>query len=127
MEICPYDIDKHIKSSLSADVLEGLKYLHNRGIIHGSLTSLNCYLDVTWCVKVGGWELKSMESDQIVSKGSISLQILPESEEALIKLLYADPESIKSKEFAYETDIYSLGVVLIEIFTKKLPYYKEVE
>lgn len=135
LRTCPFQINASIKMNIASDILEGLKYLHQRNIFHGSLNSLECYVDVAWCVKIAHWEVgtvHSMDEDDshytdLLTKANECETFLV-SQETLIKLLYLDPDYFSNYgKPTSSMDVFSFGLLLVEIFTRKLPYAQEVE
>ena len=55
-----FKLDDHFKFSLSSDIAAGMKYLHRRNIVHGSLSSTSCFIDSRWNVKIADWEYTHM-------------------------------------------------------------------
>lgn len=135
LQTCPFHIGESIKANIACDVLEGLMYLHDRNIVHGTLNSLECLVDVVWSVKIVHWELNSLKvvekfssTKELLSKISDSDDIIFECEEDLVKLLYLDPDYFEDQNRStYHSDIYSFGVLLVEIFTRKIPYSQDAE
>ncbi|MGQ9604181.1 MAG: sigma 54-interacting transcriptional regulator [bacterium] len=94
-----------------AMVLDGLRYLHNLGRIHGDMkpqsilvSKRNGYLDVR-LIDAGF----SRES----TKGLPRIRGTP---------LYMAPEIISDGEAEARSDLYSLGITLIEVLTGKVPF-----
>jgi serine/threonine protein kinase len=141
--------NKDFKFSLCVDVASGLRFLHQKGIIHGQLSSLCCLLDAKWSVKLADWEYI-----KIFSK--LSTQPPPHRHtpdaighnEAAFHELWAAPELVRGRgewgrdEWGRDewgrgggsgrgvrgvypsmaSDTYSLAVILNEILTCAAPY-----
>ena len=95
-------------------ILKGLEYLHNNGIIHRDLKSENILLDSNGKLKVCDfgcskrYEVDMNESGLVNSvKGS---------------LLWMAPEVMKQGGYGRKADIWSLGCVVIEMLTGKPPW-----
>ena len=51
-----YHTDAAFRYSILTDIADGVSHLHRNGIVHGQLTSNNCYIDASWSVVVSDWE-----------------------------------------------------------------------
>lgn len=90
----------------------GLLYLHtNVNIIHGNLTSSNVLLDEN--------------TDAIVSDYGLSRLVTAAANSNVVAtagaLGYRAPELNKLKKANVKTDVYSLGVIILELLTGKSP------
>ncbi|MBN2445974.1 MAG: serine/threonine protein kinase [Phycisphaerae bacterium] len=91
-------------------IAKGLSYLHERGIVHRDLKPGNIFYDDGY-VLIGDYGLSkhisvSRHSGQTVSVGTVH---------------YMAPE-IGSGNYSKAIDIYSLGVILYEMLTGRLPF-----
>lgn len=90
----------------------GLLYLHSHeNIIHGNLTSSNILLDEQVNAKVADFGLSRLmttaaTSNVIATAGALG---------------YRAPELSKLKKANMKTDMYSLGVIMLELLTGKSP------
>ncbi|XP_060601840.1 speract receptor-like isoform X2 [Ruditapes philippinarum] len=110
--------------ALSKSLVNGLLYLHRKGIVHGHLTGMNCLIDTSWELRIAGWIESNIENSTKPFHNKISSA---ESviEEDKISLLWVAPEIVKFRRAPTQTsDIYSLSMVFQEMFTRKQPYYE---
>lgn len=98
--------------NISLGIASGLDHLHNglqKPLIHGNLKSKNVILDS---------DLRPHLSDF-----GLHLLLRPVAVQGMFEALtiegYKSPELIKMKEASRETDIYSLGIILLELLTRK--------
>ncbi|CAK9188068.1 unnamed protein product [Ilex paraguariensis] len=99
---------------ISVGIARGLDYLHTgmqKPIIHGNLKSNNVLLDRRYQPYVSDFGL------HLVLNPTAGQEML----EASAAQGYKAPELIKMKDASDETDIYSLGVILLELVTGKEP------
>lgn len=103
-----------IISKISIGIAQGLDHLHTglqKPIIHGNLKSKNIFLDRNY--------------HPYISDFGIHLLLNPTSGQEMLEVSasqgYKAPELIKMRDASEETDIYSLGVILLELLTGKEP------
>ena len=98
--------------SLIKGMTRGLFYLHTHAnLIHGNLTSNNVLLDENLNAKVSDYGLSRLVttaagSSVIATAGALG---------------YRAPELSKLKKANTKTDVYSLGVIILELLTGKSP------
>lgn len=97
---------------ITKGMTRGLFYLHtNENIIHGNLTSSNVLLDEDANAKIADFGLSRLmtaaaNSNVIATAGALG---------------YRAPELSKLKKANTKTDVYSLGVIMLELLTGKSP------
>ncbi|XP_059624930.1 putative kinase-like protein TMKL1 isoform X2 [Cornus florida] len=99
---------------ISIGIVQGIDYLHTgmeKPILHGNLKSKNILLDRNYQPHVSDFGL------YLLLNPTAGQEML----EASSAQGYKAPELIKMKDVSEETDIYSLGVILLEILTGKDP------
>uniref|UniRef100_A0ACD5ZPN6 Uncharacterized protein n=1 Tax=Avena sativa TaxID=4498 RepID=A0ACD5ZPN6_AVESA len=98
-------------------ICQGLHYLHQKNILHLDLKPANILLDDNWVPKITDFGI-SRCFDQMQSQVITNIAGTPG---------YLAPESFGHTEVTYRNsyrlDIYSLGVVIIEIVTGKKGYH----
>uniref|UniRef100_A0A0N5C261 Guanylate cyclase n=1 Tax=Strongyloides papillosus TaxID=174720 RepID=A0A0N5C261_STREA len=102
--------DTFFCNTILTDLLEGLDYIHNSSIrFHGSLSSKKCLISDHWQLKLSNFDGKSIRAKNQISN---------------IDKLWIAPETLRSEDYigSPEGDIYSLGIIASEIFTKNLPW-----
>ncbi|CAJ0755444.1 5432_t:CDS:10 [Entrophospora sp. SA101] len=118
------------KLNLSLDICFGLEFLHERHILHLDLRSSNIYLFKN------GYEnefLKPKISNFLYSVDTLNNHTtvkpcLPKSIDNQVRKRWHEPQRLKNEKYncTFESDYYSLGMLLWEIFhaTGALPYEK---
>ncbi|KAK4489311.1 hypothetical protein RD792_005115 [Penstemon davidsonii] len=105
-------IDWSTRMKIAKGMTRGLLYLHNNvNIIHGNLTSSNVLLDEHINAKIADYGLSRLmtaaaNANVITTAGALG---------------YRAPELSKLKKASTKTDIYSLGVIILELLTGKSP------
>jgi|GEM_PF-3783395 len=107
----------HIRR-IARGTIEGICYLHANGIIHRDLTSYNILIDGKAHPCITDFGLSKMQSEvaqqtSVVTAGSFVVQGSPR---------WMAPEIMKNLPCSTLSDIYSFGVILWELFARKLPF-----
>jgi serine/threonine protein kinase len=98
--------------NIAAQICEGLEAAHREGVIHRDLKSQNIILDPTNRIKIIDFGLaRTAHMDGMTATGLI--MGTPE---------YMAPEQVSGKKIDERADIYSLGIILYEIFTGRVPF-----
>ena len=104
--------DAEFAVSLVTDALRGLDYAHERGVVHRDIKPGNLMLDEDQTVKVLDFGIAHIiGGTRLTRAGSV-----------VGTPAYMAPEQILSRSVDPRTDLYSMGVVLYELITGKLPY-----
>ncbi|KAG0700570.1 kinase-like domain-containing protein [Suillus ampliporus] len=99
-------------------ITEGLKYLHDNGVIHGDLTSNNVLVAADGSVRLGDFGLSNILRE---SNPTFFYQVGA--------IRWAAPELLVSPEdqvvqcATKSSDIYSLGCIILQVLYGKLPYW----
>ncbi|KAF7120820.1 hypothetical protein RHSIM_Rhsim13G0068900 [Rhododendron simsii] len=107
-----------MRIKIALETARGIEYLHNYAvppIIHRDIKSSNILLDANWTAKVSdfGFSLMGPESDT----NSMSTK-------AIGTIGYIDPEYYVLNILTVKSDVYGLGVVLLELLTGKQAMFK---
>uniref|UniRef100_A0A8C5FS11 Guanylate cyclase n=1 Tax=Gadus morhua TaxID=8049 RepID=A0A8C5FS11_GADMO len=109
-------LDWMFKSSLLMDLVRGMRHLHNRNIIHGSLKSRNCVVDGRFVLKVTDYNFKNI----------VLCQNLPLPQEKPEDLLWTAPEILRNpnqnKKGTFRGDVYSFSIIMQEVISRCAPF-----
>jgi len=111
------NIDGSIRLKFAIDVAKGLAYLHTNTpkVIHRDLKPANCLVDNKWTVKISDFGLSTIKTQNDYTMTSVGTPV------------YMAPEVISKSRYSESADIYSLGIVLYEIFTGITAYSDKSE
>ncbi len=123
LESKPLSLNESLKIAL--EIAEALEKAHNEGIVHRDLKPPNIMLTLQEHVKVmdfglakrvlpsGGDLEQTLTQASITEKGTIAGT-----------LAYMSPEQAKGKKLDGRSDIFSLGIIIYEMFSHKHPFSK---
>jgi anti-anti-sigma factor len=98
--------------NLAQSIVGGLQYAHAHGVVHGDLKPKNILLDDE--VKISDFGLGQLEGGRTLLNINVPL--------APLTAHYLAPEQISGQTIDPRTDLYTLGVVLYELFTGHSPF-----
>jgi len=100
---------------IARQICEGLQHAHENGIIHRDIKPHNILVTENGKVKVTDFGIAQMMSSVTVTS----------SETIVGSVHYFSPEQAKGGTMGAKSDIYSVGVVLYEMVTGKVPFEGE--
>lgn len=106
-------IDKELRYHFMVDVVEGVAFLHEMGVLHKNLKTSCILITDESKAKISGFEFsREMQDGTLlaVDEGSDRYRWIP-------------PEKIQDYfEYTNKSDIYSLGMILWSIWSRRYPY-----
>ncbi|WP_395373992.1 protein kinase [Marinicella sp. W31] len=100
----------------SVNVAKGLAAAHEAGIVHRDLKPANLIVELDSTVKLMDFGIATVGNT--LSKHAISKHV-----EGTVE--YVSPEQAQGKGTDQRTDIYALGILMMEMFVGKRPFYAE--
>lgn len=92
---------------------EALHVAHEKGVVHRDIKPDNIMINQEGLIKVMDFGIA----------GTLKKSMSAVQDEAPVgTLMYMSPEQLQGREFDQRTDIFSLGVVLFQMLTGRLPY-----
>ena len=104
--------DSKMVLELGVQMVSALKHAHQKKIIHRDIKPQNILMTTDGVLKVTDFGIaKAVDSSTIVATGN-----------AIGSVHYFSPEQAKGKYVNESSDLYSCGIVLFELATRKLPF-----
>ncbi|KAJ8090389.1 hypothetical protein AAF712_006676 [Marasmius tenuissimus] len=121
LERCGDILSMTDRLQLLCEVAEGLDYLHSFGIVHGDLTGSNVLIDGEGRARLGDFGLSALMADFDDCNFSSNLGgAIRWADASLYRSQYEDNEV---PVLTTHSDIYSLGSVILEILSGRIPYH----
>jgi serine/threonine protein kinase len=98
--------------NIASQICDGLQAAHSQGVIHRDLKSQNVIVNSANQVKIIDFGLAHTQQMQGLTATGLIMGT-PE---------YMSPEQVAGKKVDERADIYSLGIILYELFTGKVPF-----
>ncbi|GJP37207.1 hypothetical protein CLOM_g21640 [Closterium sp. NIES-68] len=97
-------------------IAHGLQYLHSAGMVHGDLKPSNILIDKSWQAKVANYGLLQRNEQSAVSAGKM-----------FGTPGYVDPVYLTSHIATKASDVFSFGVLFLELLTGRPPFIRVQE
>ena len=112
-------------SGIFRQIVDGLNHVHSKNIIHRDLKPANVFLSKTGIWKIGDMGLSKLlvnntnEEEVEFAPLNFESEKYPHEEHTVGvgTTSYASPEQIQGSDYGPESDVYSLGLMLMELFS----------
>eukprot|EP00903_Cladosiphon_okamuranus_P011376 g10722.t1 len=108
-EALKLNISWPLKVRIASDMTDGLQYLHQHGIIHRDIKTPNVLIDGSWRAKLCDYNFAIDENS------SIKQDFCAGTAE------FMSPEVLLSEDYGLPSDVFSLGMIFVEMLTGKEP------
>ena len=117
-QIPPDELTMHSAIRFFIDLLEALAYAHEQSVIHRDIKPANVMVLPDGTVKVMDFGLsrRTSEMSSVTNAGEI-----------VGTIAYLSPERFLGKVADARSDLYSVGVVMYEVFTGNVPFKSETD
>ena len=113
LERSPGPLSYHIQVNICHDIALALVYLHSNGLIHRDLTGNNVLMIAGPRAKITDFGMSKLAT---VNPRMTALTLCPGN------VLYMSPEALdEAKSYTAKLDIFSFGVIVIQILTRQFP------
>uniref|UniRef100_A0ABM5F0X9 Eukaryotic translation initiation factor 2-alpha kinase 1 n=1 Tax=Pogona vitticeps TaxID=103695 RepID=A0ABM5F0X9_9SAUR len=122
-----HHVDSHRIQKIFQELLEGVYYIHSMGIMHRDIKPRNIFLQGSdHHVKIGDFGLACRDIIQEDTPHLLSARKINEliHTSGVGTCLYASPEQLQGSHYDFKSDMYSLGIILFELFQ---PFGTEME
>jgi len=120
-----YSVNESFRYVASADIANGMAYLHRQNLIHGNLSINKCHVDSRWTIKIIDWEYTALYD--VIRRTGWS-EVLDNLENSVLYFLCEEwpracrhlaPEIQKDGRLLEPTragDVYSFGFIIHDLF-----------
>ena len=110
-------LPERIAIDYATQICNGLAYAHRQGLLHRDIKPANILVTKDDIVKLSDFGIARAVSTQTVT--------IAEPGVVMGSVFYLSPEQAQGRELREQSDLYSLGVVLFQMLSGRLPYTGE--
>ncbi|KAI8915189.1 kinase-like domain-containing protein, partial [Powellomyces hirtus] len=109
--------EEHIVKCMTAQILCGLEFLHEKSIIHRDIKGANILVDAEGIVKISDFGI-SKKNEYREAYHRVTRMSMQGS------IPWMAPEVARGKGYSAKVDIWSLGCLVLEMLTSQTPWHK---
>lgn len=96
---------------LTTQLLQAVRYIHRRGIVHRDLKPDNAILATDGQLKLTDFGIARFHDCEVTETGAV-----------IGTAQYLSPEQIRGERASVASDLYSMGIILYELLTGRVPF-----
>mmetsp|Transcript_5401 Transcript_5401/g.20565 ORF Transcript_5401/g.20565 Transcript_5401/m.20565 type:complete len:523 (-) Transcript_5401:50-1618(-) len=104
------NLSQALKLKMAADAAAGMKYLHDNNVIHRDLKTQNLLVNNSWQCKISDFGISTVKSRTMTMT-------------CIGTPLYMAPEVLQNSRYSEKADVFSFGIVLVELYTGRPAYH----
>jgi len=104
-------IDALVVADLAEQIFDGLAYLHANHVLHRDVKPQNFYITKSGVLKIGDFGVSKLLTAS-----------MPQAATFIGTPFYMAPEVCLGERYSFAADVWSVGVVLYELYIGKLPF-----
>lgn len=101
-----------VAGQIAIRILSALQHAHDNGIIHRDIKPQNILINAEGLVKVADFGIARVAGSNTLTKG----------DSVMGSVHYFSPEQARGEDVTFASDIYSVGVVMYEMLTGRVPF-----
>ncbi len=105
-------LDPKFVVDVVAQIADGLEYAHSKGVVHRDIKPANIIITSEKQAKITDFGIAHLDTSNLTTEGQL-----------LGTPNYMSPEMIRGQGVDHRADIFSLGVMLYEMLTRKKPFH----
>ncbi len=117
--------DEQLIRKFMLQVLTGLNYLHNQGVVHSDIKAGNVLSDGEGNIKLSDFGCSKQSLSSLIPKKRGQCQDMSKSEvheDVKGSIFWMSPEMLLDKAYGRKHDVWSLGCLVIEMASGKHPW-----
>lgn len=114
--------EEELIRNFTKQVLIGLTYLHGKGIIHRDIKGGNILVDNNGNVKIGDFGISKKTTQEEEEKLNEESKNSNKRSSLQGSVFWMAPEVVKQVAYTSKADVWSVGCLVIEMYTGKHPY-----
>ena len=106
-------LSENTVKTFSTHIIKGVHYLHRKGVVHRDIKSAHVLIDENGVLKLSGFHLSKDLKGRSKSRGCHNM---------VGSTYWMAPEVCAGEAYGVKADIWSVGCVMLEMLTGKLPW-----